>query len=153
MRDAARDVGPGGAALRRHQVGDVVERDDEALDLAARALLRDLDVEGALLAVARELDLAVRRPAASLPRLLENRPQLREQPRPAGGRCRSLSSSPSAASAERLTSVTRPGRVEADDAGGDAGQHRLGEAPPLVDLLVRVEQFVALRSSAGRSWC
>ena len=46
VRDAARDVRPGRAALRRHQVGDVVEGDDEALDLALGALLRDLDVEG-----------------------------------------------------------------------------------------------------------
>ena len=31
VRDAARDVGPGGGALRRDQVGDVVERDDIAV--------------------------------------------------------------------------------------------------------------------------
>ena len=38
VRDAARDVGPGRGALRRHQLGDVVERDDvAALGIAATA--------------------------------------------------------------------------------------------------------------------
>ena len=31
VRDAARDIGPGGLALRRLQLGDVVEGDDEAV--------------------------------------------------------------------------------------------------------------------------
>ena len=52
---------------------------------------------------------------------------------------------PSAASAERLTSVTRAVLVEADHAGRDARQHRLGEAAPLVDLDVGGEQLGALR--------
>ena len=34
VRDAARDVRPGAGALRREQVGDVVERDHEALGLS-----------------------------------------------------------------------------------------------------------------------
>ena len=36
VRDAAGDVGPGRLALRRQQLGDVVEGHDEAADLAAR---------------------------------------------------------------------------------------------------------------------
>ena len=107
MGDAARHVRPGGAALRRHQVGDVVERDDQALDPAGGALLRDLDVEGARLAVAHQLDLRVGRAADPLPGLLEHHREAPGWPRSSCCPTRSLSSMPSAASADRLTSVTR----------------------------------------------
>ena len=51
MRDAARDVGPGGAALVEQLLGDVVEGDDvAALDLDP------LDRERARLAARGELD-------------------------------------------------------------------------------------------------
>ncbi len=45
MRDAARDVGPGGGALRGDEIGDVVERDDIALVGAASRRAGDADVE------------------------------------------------------------------------------------------------------------
>ena len=40
VRDAAGDVGPGRLALRRQQLGDVVEGDDEAADLVVRRARR-----------------------------------------------------------------------------------------------------------------
>ncbi len=46
-----------------------------------------------------------------------------------------------------------PVAVDADDAGGDAREHRLGEAPAAVDLLARREQLGALARGAARSWC
>ena len=46
VRDAARDVGPGGGALRRDQIGDVVEGGDEAAAVRA-ALARHLHAQRA----------------------------------------------------------------------------------------------------------
>ena len=153
MRDAPRHVRPGGTALRRHQIGDVVERDDQALDLAAGALLRDLDVEGAQLAVARSAGSArapARGSAAAPPSSTGASAGMAS---PSGRPTRSLSARPSAASADRLTSVTAPAAVEADHAGRNARQHRLREAAALVDLLIGREQLGRAASSAGSSWC
>ena len=79
MRDAARDVGPGGAPLGGHQLGDVVERDDEPFDPALGALLRDLNVERPHLAAARQLDLRVGGPASPLPRFGEHGGERRDR--------------------------------------------------------------------------
>ena len=51
VRDAARDVGPGRGALRRHQIGDVVERDDVAVLGLGRLLGGDPHREVALAAL------------------------------------------------------------------------------------------------------
>ena len=136
MRDAPRHVRPGGTALRRHQIGDVVERDDQALDLAAGALLRDLDVEGAQLAAARSAGSAQRAGPRLRCRASSSTVASAGIASSSGRPTRSLSARPSASSADRLTRVTRAVAVEAYDAGRNARQHRLGEAPALVDLLV-----------------
>ena len=53
MRDAARDVGPGGRALGGDEIADVVERDD-ARAIVARRIAGDADVENAFAAVAKD---------------------------------------------------------------------------------------------------
>ena len=55
--DAPGDVGPGRRALRRDEVGDVVERHDVALVRAPRGFGRDPDVEVAFPSAAHERDL------------------------------------------------------------------------------------------------
>ena len=41
--------------------------------------------------------------------------------------------------------VIVPVGIDADDAGGDAGQHGLGEAAALVDQILGLQDLVALR--------
>ncbi len=55
--DAARHVGPGAGALRREQVGDVVERDHVALALGHRAFAGQLHLIGAVVRPGADLDL------------------------------------------------------------------------------------------------
>ena len=60
MGDAARDIGPGCLALRREQLGDVVEGDDIAFGFAVDALGGDADQQYRARAGAHELNLHFR---------------------------------------------------------------------------------------------
>ncbi len=66
MGDAAGDIGPGGLALRRQELGDVVEGDDKAADLAAVLLGvgfgGDANEQRAHAVGASDLDLGLRQP-------------------------------------------------------------------------------------------
>ena len=62
VRDAARDVGPGRGALRRDQVGDVVERHHIAAVLVGRLLGGDAHRQIALAHVAADRDLSLHQP-------------------------------------------------------------------------------------------
>src|SRR5258708_27087215 len=53
MGDAAGDIGPGRGALRRHQFGDVVKRDDVAVVRIRRLLGGDPHRDSAVAAIAR----------------------------------------------------------------------------------------------------
>src|SRR5579883_3549588 len=76
--DAAGDVGPGRLALRRQQLGDVVEGNDEAADLAAvDALGGDADQKGAGAVVALDLDLRLGQPLRPARRVVEQAGHLR----------------------------------------------------------------------------
>ena len=57
---------------------------------------------------------------------------------------RSSGEQPIRSAAERFGRVIRPCAVEADHAGRDAGEHRLGEAAALVELAVGADQLAAL---------
>ena len=65
--------------------------------------------------------------------------------RPARGRAPRAGRAPSKSSAARFGSSIRPDASRPITPARHAGQHRLGEAPALVDLAVGVHQFAALR--------
>ena len=143
--DATRNVGPRAAALRRHQVRDVVERDDKAFDPTVSPFLRNLNVESPLIAVTGELNLATRRPPGAFARFLQ---QLAKR----GDR---LSKWPSdefslAESQSRERRTVDEGHpsatVEAYDACRNTREDSLSEAAPLVDLVVRHEKLAPLRA-------
>src|SRR6201999_3735125 len=61
MRNAASDIGPGGGALRGHEVADVVERNDAGAIIASR-ISSDANVENALAAVPEHGRLPLMKP-------------------------------------------------------------------------------------------
>ncbi len=82
--DAARDVAPGRGALRRDQLGDVVERDDVAV-MRLVLLRADADRKIALGAVAGDRDLALHQPLGPFPRRLHHLVEARAARRRADG--------------------------------------------------------------------
>ena len=140
MRDAPRDVRPGGAPLVGQLVGDVVEGQHRAV-LVADAL----DRERALAAVGDD-DAHWLRDCS--PRMNSSR-----SGETSASALPSSSSWPcwSRVSAERLMSRIRLSRIERDHAGGDARQHRLDEGAARIEL--RVGGCAARRSAprAARS--
>ena len=145
VRDAARDVRPGARALRRDELGDVVEGDDRAdVALACACSSRDRDGEGALSSptLQRDFDAAplALRPAPSRVRSTGANSGTHLGQRLADelilARCRAAS----ARTAD--SSVMRPLRVEADDAGRHARQHRFDEVAALGQLGVGGDERV-----------
>ena len=74
--DAARHLGPGRLALGAHQLGHVVEGQNEAPDLLALQLGREPDEQGSLVAAADHRDLLLDRLVRSLRKASEQRRQL-----------------------------------------------------------------------------
>ena len=82
MRDAAGDIGPGGLALRRHQLGDVVEGHDIAAHVAPRHVGHDADQQGQRrTARAADLHLFLHRAAGALGHLAQQFGHFRRQVR------------------------------------------------------------------------
>src|SRR6185437_16323519 len=71
VRDAARDVGPRCLALGRYQLGDVVEGDDVAVDLAFETLGGDTHEQGLRAVLPRQFDLRLRETFGAALRLVE----------------------------------------------------------------------------------
>src|SRR5690606_9855949 len=138
---------PCGRALRSDQLRDVVEGDDAALIALLRVslLLGHLDGEDALLMSDRHGDLAVRAvPALQL--LGRLRAMLAESRNSLGKRTaeKIIGLDAEQALSRRIGNANDAGRVETDDARADAGQHRLHEAAPLVELIVDGDESTAL---------
>ncbi len=144
MRDAPRDVGPGRLALRRLQLRDVVEGDDEAVRPVAAQLRADAHQQRAPAALRPDLHLTDARPLGVLERLGEQGCEVRHDLGQAvTGQAEQVDADQLARRPVRQLDPAL--RVEPDDAGGHARQHRLGKAPSLVDLAIRIQQLGALR--------
>ena len=144
VRDAARDVGPGGLALRELQFGDVVEGDDEAVRPArvSSAPIRTSSVRGLLGGPMRTSSVRGRSGAARAAAISSaNSGTTSPRSRPIAA-SRSTPEQLGGGAVGQLDPATR---VEADHAGRNALQHRLGEPAAAVDLAVRLHQFGALR--------
>ena len=143
MGDALGDVCPCGAALGRYQRGDVVERHDEAVNPLAVALGHDPDQQSAAILATNKLDLVRHqglRPCAGESQQLGhlgNRILQRAPGEVVHGRIEQRKR-------RRIGQRDPPVGVQPDDAGGDARQHRLGEAPPLVEFQVGALQGLLL---------
>ena len=143
MGDAARDVGPGGAALRGDEVGDVVERDDAAL-VGAERIAGHAHVEQALAAVARQCRLALMQPGTHRARLGQNLAELGQHV---------LDATPDQRAAGGIGTKQPLGGgvadrndaafIDADDARRHARQGRLDEGAP----------FVVERVGGGQGLC
>ena len=77
VRDPARHVRPGGLALRREQLGHVVEGHDIPLDIATYPLRGDPHVQYVGSAVAGDLDLRLRQPVRPARGFLDQRRHFR----------------------------------------------------------------------------
>ncbi len=147
--DAARDIRPGSAALRRDQIADVVEGDDVAVRRPCGPFGGDANVYRPLAPVARDRDLVAVFGAVVAQRRryhrFERGHEFRDQPA-------DCSAFVDAEEAERGTVGDGDAtlRVDADDAGGDAGEHRLGEPAAGIDLIAGGDQFLALGAKLGR---
>src|SRR5258708_39154200 len=76
MGDAAGDIGPGRGALRRHQFGDVVKRDDVAVVRIRRLLGGDPHRDSAVAAIAVNRRLSLDEALAAEPRRVDQRLEL-----------------------------------------------------------------------------
>ncbi len=140
VRDAPRHVRPGGLALGRLQFGDVVEGHHEAVRAPAGQVGADAHQQGAPAAGRADLDF---RGAGALGRGLRLAHQLGEF------RHHAAKLAPDGRQQIGFQQLTGgmvrqfdpPARIQADDAGGDAGQHRFGEPAAFVDLAVGVHQL------------
>ena len=109
VRDAARDVGPGRGALRRHQLGDVVERDRHSRARRrgdCSVVTRTDRLRSRPCAVDR--DLALHQPLDAELGVGEDLRRAPARSRRAAGRATSASSRPISCSAERLRMLMRP---------------------------------------------
>ena len=145
VRDAPRHVGPGGGALRRDEIGDVVERDrrDPAPRLRACSLVtRTLMVRSLPLRVIW-ICCCIRRWRAWL---ISSTSGATSGSTMAIGLAEQVLArrSPSRASVEGLTMVIEPAGIDADHAGRDAGQNRFGEAAAAVHQVAGGGQAVVL---------
>ena len=145
VRDAPRHVAPGRHALRDDEVGHVVEGDDVALEVAvvgAAARRRAPAGRARGPCGAAGPRPARRRPCGASSRC-EQVGELRHRlgERPAGRRPRVEVEQRRRGGVHHLDA---PGAVEADDAGGDARQHRVEQPPPPLGLGVGGDQRVAL---------
>ena len=140
VRNAPGDICPGRQPLRRLQVCDVVEGDDEAHDLFVEHFRGHADQQGEFLAVPFDDDLRPLLPAGvrqdTGQHFAHLRHHLTERLAELGAKvgCEEFRCG-------AVRQIDTPVGVEADDACGDAGEHGLGELAPRVDLLVRLDQL------------
>ena len=158
VRDAPRHLGPGGLALGVESSRDVVEGQDVAARPLALALRgrRTRRMRSVPPRSTRELPPRPARPGARAGR--SNRACHEPGRTSSIGRPAISPRWPASAArrrgsrtADRFGSTMRRSSVEADHARPHARQHRLGEAAPLVELLVGLDQLAALARRAGRS--
>ncbi len=143
MSDAARHVGPGGAALSADQLGDVIEGQDIALRLLITAFGGDADGEIALRSRPMQRDLLGDEALALLLRPLHHRGEFGDH------RGEGLADESAFLHAQQvLGGAVDEGDgtigIEANDAGGDAGEHRLHETAPFVERRVGADQRIPL---------
>ena len=136
--DAAGDIGPGRLALRRQQFGDVVEGDDKAADLIVAVLGGDAHQQRAGAVAAGELNLRLRQPVGPALGLVQ---QHRHLGRDFGEVLpdRQFEIDAEQRRGRAVGQVDAAVAIEPDHPGRDAGQHRLGEAAPLVELPVGLD--------------
>ena len=142
----ARDLGPGGGALRAEKLGDVLEGDDETLDLIIVVELgRDPHQERAVAVGRRNSSCSSMAGLFGAPR-----------PRPrAALRSPAARRSPAGRSAARRSGFEKIERskvgqgdqalaIETDHTRGHAADHRFGKGAALIQLAVRLNQLIAL---------
>ena len=149
MRDAPRHIRPGGLALGGEQLRHVIEGDNETIRRAGLHLGADAHEQHPFAHRRAMFDLGRRRPfgichhgsdkrrefGRNLGKRLANARQQRQTQQFRGGAIRQLDAA--------LI-------VEANHAGGDAGQHGFGKAAPRVELVVDVHQLGPLRAELRR---
>ena len=142
MGDPAGDVGPGRGALRRNQLGDVVEGQHRAVVLLALLLVRHAHGEIALLAADDEGDLMLR-PALVLVGTAQHGGKLRHR---LGERAADELGSIATEELLRRAVGKRDAvvAIETDDTRRHAGEHGLHEAAPLGELGVGGDEVRAL---------
>ncbi len=144
VSDAPGDVGPRGVALRRDKLGDIVERHDESVLGMIRRLGRYAHEQAALLAPRHDADLPLGRARRFDGSLIDERGEgdhrIGDQPVDEIA-CRHAEK----LHGRSIDKVDPAGRVNADHARAHAGQHGLGKAAALVELVVHLHQVIALR--------
>ena len=143
MGDAPGDIGPGGGALRGDQGGDVVEGDDEALELAGLPFGGDAHQQIQAAAIADDRDLGLGAARGPVHGLFHQGRHFRH-----GGRQLAANQriGPHRQQGQRraVGKFDTGARIEADDPGGDTGQHGFREPPSAVELLVGLDKLLAL---------
>ena len=142
--DASGDIGPGSLALRRQQLGDVVEGDNEAADFLRIVLGGDAHQKGAGAVAAGDLHLRLGQPIGTTHRLFQEAGHLR---RDLGQVFADRQVEIDAQQGRRgaVGEVDPAGAIEADDPCRYPGQHRLGKPAPLIQLAVGLDQLALLR--------
>ena len=148
MGDAAGDIGPGRRALRRDEIGDVVERHYVAARLALRLLTGDADGNGALATAAHKLDLLLQSALASLG-LGEQGGDLRHHIRQRLAD-EFLGREPQRPLRARIGDGDDAVGIDAEHARRDPREHGLGEAAAPVDQVVGRPQAVVLAAQLLR---
>ena len=144
MGDAPGHVRPGRLALRRKQLGDVVEGDDEADDLLPVELGGDAHEQVARGSIdAREHDRTLAAPARTAARFDQQLGHfghgLGQFPAPKLVRFHGQKRTGRTVRQRNLS-----GLVEADDPGRNAAQHGFDEPVAVIELAVRLEQLLLL---------
>ena len=143
MRDAARDIGPGGGALRGYELGDVVERHHIVALGRARLLARHSHRQVALLAVAVDRHLALNEALHSGARGRKHVGKLGHDIGQRAPECVGFGTSDQSFRGPIQNADAALG-VDPDDAGARSGQHSFGETTAAIDQVTRAHDVVAL---------
>ena len=146
--DAASNVAPCRGALRGDQLGDVVERDDVAVARLAGLLGADADRQVALMAVARDRDLALHQALRALARGLHHVVELGQHVRQRMVQRLGLGMTDEFLG-RTIQDADAARGVDADDAGARRRQYRLDKAAAAVDQVRSADQLVALGTQFG----
>ena len=147
--DAARNVAPRRCPLRGDELRDVVERDNVAVARLAGLLGADANRQVALMAVARDRDLALHQPLRALARGFHHVVELWQHVRQRMVQRLGLGIADKFLG-RTVQNADAAGSVDADDAGTGRRQHRLDESPAAVDQVRGVHQFITLGAQFGR---
>ena len=143
MRDAARDIGPGRFALRRLQIGYVVERDHITLRFALQTFRRDANEQHMRAAGAHDLHLRLRQTVGPAFRFVIKPDHFGNDL----GKILTDMLIEIGAEQQRGRAVRQVDAallIEADHTGRNARQHGLGETPALIELPVGFDQLALL---------